>query len=433
MIWGSFLAFVLSMAFVKQYFGELGEVIDILVVAHFVLTIAILLVKSKDIKGILIAALVARFALLVWSIYFNHIFELPNSGIDAPIYMAHAIDVSQDMTLWYRYLRTGLYSRLLGTLFFLTGPSQMLAQYVNVLFGLSTLIVLHRTMVMLEIPRGSRMPVLMVAAFFPNSMIMSSILLREILPTFFLALSLYLFSDWFLRGKLSLMLGSLVTLVVASAFHSGLIGILPAYGFALLFYKHRYKRFVFTPRSLLALGLILGVAVLVLGVFRDSILSNFRNIRKPSDVFPLINTREGDAAYLTRLMVNSFAQAILYTPLRLLYFFFSPLPFEWRGATDAITFLLDASFYFYVLYVLFRWRRRYKSYRPLMMILSMGLLGTSIIFALGTGNAGTAFRHRQKLTPLLLLMLGIAKQQRVVAFETFRRKAQLIRADQALR
>lgn len=412
LIWISFLGVLAALSALKAGIGDVAGIADLFVVMHMLLVLSFLVLKGGKFRGILIVALLLRFGLMLWDIYFSHIFTLPNSGDDALIFFAEAIDVSQDMTLWVKYLRTGYYSRLLGTVFYFTGPSRMLAQYINVLLGLSTIMMLQRILKAIKVNEFALKKAVLIAAFFPNSMIMSAILLREILPTFLSSVSIYCFVKWFSMRRLSQITASIVTLGIASMFHAGLIGILLGYGYAMVFYKHERKRYVFTPRSLTAIAALLVLAFFLFGMFRDTILTQFRNTKQLSDLFPRINTREGNAAYLTNLMVRNYAQVALYTPIRMIYFLFSPLPFEWRGAMDAITFVLDACFYIYVVYVFLAERKKLGVHGPLANTLLFGLLGALIIFANGTGNAGTAFRHRQKLIPLFIVLLGIVDHQK---------------------
>src|SRR5699024_9385267 len=102
---------------------------------------------------------------------------------------------------------------------------RVVGQYLNVLLGISTVFVIYKTLENLEINPKVIQIVILIASFFPNSIIFSGIFLREIFPTFFVSVSLYFFIKWFRRAHTKNMLLAFLFLGLASSFHSGVIGI----------------------------------------------------------------------------------------------------------------------------------------------------------------------------------------------------------------
>jgi hypothetical protein len=94
-------------------------------------------------------------------------------------------------------------------------------------------------------------------------------------------------------------------------------------------------------------------------------------------------------------------------PLRLVYFVFSPMPYDVRGVGDLAAIILDSSFYYFLVYIIVRSRKIMNDnmFRILPKIFFILFLTVSIGFALGTENSGTAMRHRSKIFPALIIVV----------------------------
>ena len=105
---------------------------------------------------------------------------------------------------------------------------------------------------------------------------------------------------------------------------------------------------------------------------------------------------------------NDWLQFIIYTPIRIIYFLFSPLPTEWRGIKNIISFVSDSCIHicgFYcVIYSLIIYKN-FGSNIPKEAVLSIETCGCiiimlSFVFSWGTASGGTAIRHRLCLIPV---------------------------------
>ena len=103
---------------------------------------------------------------------------------------------------------------------------------------------------------------------------------------------------------------------------------------------------------------------------------------------------EAGANYLNNYEMNSVLDFVFVAPLKLIYFVFSPMPYDVRGFRDLIAVVLDSSFYYFLIYLIFKSRNVIrgsvlkifpKIFFILFFIMSMG-------FALGTQNSATAIR-----------------------------------------
>jgi hypothetical protein len=116
---------------------------------------------------------------------------------------------------------------------------------------------------------------------------------------------------------------------------------------------------------------------------------------------------EGGATYLRNYKINSIVDFIILVPLRLIYFVFSPMPYDVRGVGDLAAIILDSSFYYFLVYIIIRSRKIIKDniFRIFPKVFFILFLTVSIGFALGTENSGTAMRHRSKIFPALIIVV----------------------------
>lgn len=194
---------------------------------------------------------------------------------------------------------------------------------------------------------------------------------------------------------------------LASTFHSGVIGISLGYIFAYLFYKKESNNFKFSANTILAFIVIIAIFILSFTVLNDFIFGKFVNVEGIDDIFKTATSSgAGGSAYLTGLEINNLGQFILFIPIKSIYFLFSPFPWDWRGVFDILTFFFDSMLYLLTVFSAIRYRKLLKR-NPMAVSLVIMLLGTILIFAAGVSNSGTAMRHRQKIVPLFILLLGI--------------------------
>jgi hypothetical protein len=389
------------------------EVVSLLgVFIHSIIVLLILVTVPQTIKNILIWAFLARLLFLIWDTYARHIFILPNAGGDVGMYYGAAIKISENINLLNEPTRAGIFGKIMGTLFFIIGPQRMFAQYINVIVGLFVVITIYKMMNLLDISPVIQKTVLLIAAFFPNSLIMSAIFLREIIPTFLVSLSLYYFLLWYKNQALSNIIFSITILAFAAVFHSGVIGIFVGYAFFFLFYKKENNKFRFSTQTIVAFVVVGGLAYFTSTQFGDVMFGKFKGAEEMEDIYTQANSRLGESAYLTGMTINNPVQFMLYGPIKTFYFLTAPLPMNWRGGMDIFSFFFDSLIYFITLWVIWKnwWSFRYK--KPLIIGLLLTLVGVAFIFGIGVSNAGTAIRHRQKIIPLILILLAVMTDEK---------------------
>lgn len=398
---------IIILAFIKPQIIDFHFVAFIAVAIHVLFTMIVLMSYRYSIKIIFLAAFFARLAFMYWDIYARHIFLFPGSGGDSVGFYVAAIRVSHNLSLLSETIYGGMYAKVNGVLFYLIGPQQMVGHYINVLLGFSVIYILYKIFNLLEVEEWITLRVILIAAFFLNTLVMSSIFLREMYITFFVVASLYFFIKWFKLGKIIFMLTSILMIPLASLFHSGVVGILIGYSFAFLFYCREESGFRFTVRTLFAFLFILLISSVIFTQYEDIFLGKFSKVENIEDVIDTANDRRGDSAYLTGLTINNPIQLVLFGPIKAFYFLTAPLPMNWRGLFDVITFFTDSILYLGVLFYFVKNRKYFKTNRALIFTLLITITSVSLIFGIGIANAGTALRHRHKILPLILLFLAV--------------------------
>ncbi len=412
LLWLGLLAEIFILGLLRPLITNFELVSITVVFAHIVFSVCRLIVLKNPLRWVYLAGFIGRCLLLFWDIYGRNIFSLPNSGADSEMFYLYAVAVSENSSLLGVKISGGIYSKIIGALFTFIGPQRLFGQYVNVLLGLSVVFILNHTLRLIKLDPVTVKKIVLIAALFPNSMIMSAIFLREIFPTFFVACSLWLFVKWYEQGKSAHIWMSLVMLGLAGMFHSGVLSLFFGYVFMFIFYDTEKKTWLFSHKSLFTFLMISAAAIFAYSMLNQMLFSKFQNVEEWEDIYTVANRRAGDSRYLVGLTINSPVQIALFGPVKALYFLFSPLPTDWRGFMDIFTFVFDSLLYLTVLWKLAASRIKLRCQKPLVIAVTLMITVSAFVFGLGVSNTGTAVRHRQKILPAFLLLYAVQTEEK---------------------
>lgn len=405
----------LSIMFFLNLLGLSSEVnAYIFMVINMLYLVILFQKKYSDISIYLLIGYFVRILFMLWDLYARHILTFPGSGGDSEGFYRVSVMVSNNLQLLEKDIYGGLYTKTLGLIFYFTGENRILGQYINVMLGMAIIILIYKSIKMLNIKKRNINVMVLIISLFPNALIFSAILLRENFITFFVTLSLYYFIKWYMEGKFKNQLLSIIFILLASSFHSGVIGILVGYVFTFILYNRNINSFRISVKSII-IGLIfifLGIAIINQS---DAFLAKFKNLEEIDDIIGAANYRIGESTYLTSLKLNSLWQIILYSPIYTFYFLTSPLPLNWRGVKDIVTFIIDSSLYLVIIFTFIKKikdRKKLTNNKDILLSLSVSAMTTIFIFAIGVQNAGTAMRHRHKILPLLIIILAILQNEK---------------------
>ena len=400
-VWFVLLIGAIAVYFVNLFLPGSGMPAAVLIGVHSFAAAAFFLGRKRSAALPLTAGFLLR--LLVMCADCTMGYTLPDSTADALGYYNSAVTWMKGAAANYG----GMYSRLLGYVYRLTGPSRPMAQYINVLLSMTAVWVLYKSMVLLKLNAKARKRLLWLACVMPYSLYAAQITNRESVIIAFAALSVYCAVRWYLRRRALWMVLSAACLLFAATFHAGII--LLGAGHVILFtaYSHESRRLHLNRSTLPVLALIVGGLAVISVAYADVFLAKFSGKMNPAAILRQFNRETGGSAYLTWINADSLWQVLLFSPLKLVYFLYSPLPVNWRGLADIGSFAADGLVYLWITVHCFR-RRRTTEHPRLLLTLALGLLCAALVFSLGTWTAGTAMRHRQKLFLGALMMTVVA-------------------------
>ena len=357
-----------------------------------------------------------RIGLLVWDAYFHHVVPLFHSGADTEMFYRIGLEFLADSSAMSGF---GNYPGFLYRIFFLFGPQRIVAQYVNVLFAVSAVLIAYKILQKFQISDRTSTLMLATAMFAPHFMMINVILLREAPIAFMVVVSLYLFVIWFKKGNVIALGAAFLSAAGAALFHSGSIAIVAGYALCVVFYDRKKQAFRLKWTSVIY-ALMLTVLFFTVNYFWGEAIFGHWQFESVDDLAGhLARQPLGGAAYAVHIPTgNSYLDIIVNTPIRTLYFLLSPMPWDWRSPWDVAAFILSSAFFGYFYCTAFKTLRTTKgdseNKNVIIMLLLMSV-SSAIIFGWGVSNSGTALRHRDKFFLQHVLMFVFCLEERARA------------------
>ena len=396
---------------IKAFLNELTlgsgktEAIDIAFIGLFSLAFLYDLGHSKRLKSLsfpLYLGYIFRVALLFFDRYGQNIFRLPNSTSDTEMFYEQSKAYMKS-----GYTNRGLFPKVMGAIFSYIGNSRLYGQFIIVLFSVVSLVLFALLLKKIDIPDKTRYYIYLIVVLLPNLAILSSIFLRESITAMFITISFYLFYKWLNGENTMYFVLAFASAFCASAFHSGSAAVAVGYIAVVLLYDRYSKTFRFRGRNLIPAILLIAVVAFLYINYGGELFGKMQKVDTLEDV---ANTREAGGSTYAMYVGNSnnpFSM-IIFTPLRIVFFLFSPFPWQWRGLSDIIAFVFSSLFYLYTSWCAIKYLRSdLKNNRTLVIALTIIVACTVFVFAWGVSNTGTACRHRDKLAIIWGVLLAL--------------------------
>lgn len=393
------IIFIISF-FINNYIGDAS--------AFFVLCMTILcfvnLVKMKipkNLKIFLIVSFIIRIALVVVDLYY---YRLPDAGSDDDGFYRVAMMMKEGSLPMSINIHGGLYSIIIRLLSYVIGENRFGLQFMNVIFFCVSIIYLNKTLDLIGCNNKTKKIVLFLISFAPYIMFSNSILRRDTLISTLLIISLYHLINWYKNRKKHSVVISMVCVIFSSLLHTASIFVLPFYLVFYLFYNKKKNQCKFFGINTFKQIVFLLIVVTFSSYFFTNFSTKISNFDSMDSIYNTINTTSNNAGsvYLTNLSVNSILQLIMYTPIKVLYFLFSPMPWNWRGVIDIAAFIFDSLIYIYLIFSVIKYKK--NNDLSIIKMLILAFLVFTIVFSLGTFTSGTAIRHRYNILPYLLVL-----------------------------
>lgn len=391
------------------------HLVEILVVLVFTVGF-FALAKANEIGHsivfLLVLGYIVRFVYMLLS--FNSGLEavMPYGYADGPIFFERAKEMyltgNSTYYTWYVYVVLGIFQ--------VFGLSRMIAQYLNIVCYLVASLVLVEIFKKLEIEEKWKRVGIALFSFFPNYIFISSLLMRESLIILLVLLSFWLFLCWKEKGEIKSVIGVVFVLLPACIMHSGCFILVVGYIFVFLFYNREQKRCCITKRTCWGLGIATVIFIILwFSPMHNVLFAYFYKELDWRGIAHLIESRNHQIAganYLTHQEINGPWDLLIYLPLRMLYFQISPMPWNWRGITDAVAFIIDSGTYIVALFCVISMLIKKKKDRIIPGLIGLQMILFAAMHGWGVMNAGTAMRHRCKLLGLAVIAIVYYLQNR---------------------
>ena len=363
---------IILLEFSTLFFPVLRDNVEfyslIFILVHVVFIIYYIVFTEGKYKNILLLGLILRLVILFADIY--HWFPVLHSGADSETF--HGIAKTNQIYDEQRKLTN--YTPFLTFLYSITHSSRIIAQYFNLVMGVSILFIVRKIFEILDIDNKIALISMIILACMPNFVIFSGILLREAWVEFFVILSVYFFVRWFIGGNslnIPLCMGSIL---LAAVMHSGTLVVIMGYILAFTSYNPSTGQVQFSSHSI-SFIIIATVMILLLGDSSDMFTGKFQSASSSDGLLATINAdTTGDSAYLTWVKADSLWMGLVFSPLKMFYFLFSPLPTNWRGFGDVIAFMIDSSFYIFLCWNIARNYRLSNKFGSIKLFLLIGFI-----------------------------------------------------------
>lgn len=343
-----------------------------------------------------------RMFLLFFDLYGQWIMVLPNSGGDADVFYGWAENYMKEGG-WTRTV----FPKVMGFIMRYVGQSRLYMQFLVMLCSIMSICAFAYIIYDLDIAYNVKYRAVAIVGILPNFAILSSIFLRESIVTMLLTLSITCFIIWF-KGYsfLWIFLAALFDFT-AAIFHSGAAGLVLGYMVVLLLYDQKWKRYHINIINIIPI-VIMGLVVTFLYLnYAETFFGKLLSIDTLSDVANTTNL--GASSYLEYVgNSNSIGNMVLYTIPRIVYFLFSPFPWQWRGIRDIIAFVFSSIFYLWAVKDAIDCIRHHGKHRNLVLALLIILFCVVFVFAWGVSNTGTATRHREKMVIIFGLLWALS-------------------------
>lgn len=365
-----------------------------------VLQMNVALAKFSVIYILVGLGLLLRLGVAAWNGFWGPSF---GAGPDAAGFHLGAMAYAADDPIVGDFSLTNVYMYSLGTVYRWVSPSLFLGSALSCLAWLASAILLLRMMKVLSLDDGQQFKAMLIFAFLPSAVVITSVTLREVYQLLAVhlvvhsALQIYLaksFRHWFF-------------LLAGVAFMGVLHGALLVAGLAIAVITALFTFFdKADPYSLAKLGLAAFLLALVAYAGAPLFIELLFNLK--SGLGEAMQARQDSwqqsarASYSTMIKIRSDADLLLFVPVAVFQYLFQPFP--WRVST-----VLDWALMLENLLRLFLLCKATALYfgphqhKARVAFVFLAYLVIETIWAVGTINWGTAVRHHVPASGLLLL------------------------------
>lgn len=383
-------------------------------IAVFSIGSAMLLLSSAGHRALTTAVAAALLIRAAAAIFHLYVFPLPDGTIDAVTFEAVAWEFAQQgpfvAALTFSRDSAYLYSLLMSVPYAVIGREPLLLQALSVLVGTWCVVLSWRLALELW-GDAAAVRAAWVVALFPTLIMYSALTLREVYFTAFLLFGLIFLVRWLNEGRLSSTLFACAAFLLAAMFHTGALAAVAAllaimtWRLGARLFSALYGGTLFIPGMLLIVGAISLFFFLVLSDPRIPKVGQFRSLLGPEVYLSVLEGRMlGGASYPEWMTPHDGWDLFWAIPLRVVYLLFSPFSWDVTEVRHIVGFL-DGIFYAGLVSLMLANAGKIRR-NPAAMGVVVVLVACLLVFGIGTGNFGTAVRHRAKILAVVAVLAG---------------------------
>ena len=399
--------------------------------------------NDQAIFNLLTFAFFLRALLLILN---NFFFDLPGSTFDARTfeYVASEFSNQYGLKVIFNMFQNDVYliSRIISFFYSLTSQSEMMAQSISLGLGTASVYLVYRLSMMLW-DKNISIKAAWAVSIYPPMVLYSVLTLREVYVNFFLLLTLIacvsLIKNLFkkkiiyknrisnLNNNIKLLIFIVGGFFILKYFHGAIFTGLFIFLFFIgyLFFEQELNNL---KKGIIKYKIIFLFLIILMPIFLwfqkilyipyipgideilrfDEVLLRRFNLGSVSAVHGIYG-----ASYPNWTIPNNNIEFIPKTFLRIIYFLYSPFPWDLKRIVHSFGFL-DTLFIIYFTICALRNRKAIWENRETRFLLFV-LITFIIIYGVGTSNFGTAIRHKSKFI-FILICLADPKLQKIRFF-----------------
>ena len=364
-------------------------------------------VRYPEISKILFVALIIRILVIA----IGQIISLPDTTADARSFEYHAWRIAKNgfhnLIYYFPGFRYDFYNWFIAVPYSLFGRSVLMAQSMSLIFGIGCILYSWKIAKLIW-DNYTAKKVAWTVALFPSLILYSCITMREVYICFFVLVALHAVILWVRTNSLKYIFFAFLGFLFAAFFNGAmLVGALTF--LAIVFLSYLKKFYISIKYNKVNLKIISVLLILIFGMF--FVYEKELNLPKLGILKELnlnvlfvktINSTRGDASFPEWTKITSADQIIYKSPIRILYFVFSPFPWDIAKIVHLIG-SIDAIIYMYLVFLIFKNKKAILA-DPALRVIFYILLIYIFIFSFGVGNFGTSIRHRSKLAIIFILL-----------------------------
>ena len=371
--------------------------------------------ECRELNAFFMLSCIGRIMFMLWDIYAQDIFVLPNAEGDAQAYASIATSFAYGGRRGL--VDFGYFPYYMSLFYRVFGVQRINAQFINIYLSMCSLVMVYRILTMLNIRSSAKNKTIELLCILPNYMLISSVFLQESYVTFMIVSAVYFFTKWWTTNKAVYFPIAMVFSVLGSLIHMG--GLVPIVGFVAMFFfvRNSERKLDIKPSQvvLTAGAVVLGLALLT--TFGGDILGKTGGKLDAESLtsYGALSDSSGSQYTIGIPGLPPTLDLILNSPIRVIYFVFAPLPWQWRGIGDIIAFFGSTIFYIYAVYVAIKTIKNApkgsiksgSQWSYFIVIIAILLIAT-LMFGWGVSSSGSALRHREKFTCVTAILIGLA-------------------------